>query len=368
MTRLRAAVNSPAMRRPEASPEADRLVDAAADLFEAEEFDAALARADAALALAPRSVPARQLRAAALAELGRVDEAREEYERALAMGRDDVELHHGAADFYLNVLQDGEGDRELLDRGLELARRGCRLARKEGDRELEGSFAVLEAAGLNGLGDAVAALARLDAAAERLPGNVDALLERAFALYELCRFDEAHTALRAAERADPEEPWTQHHLGLVAERRGDLAEARRRFERARALAPDEFPKPIALTHDAFDAAVEAALVAMPESVRRYLSNVAITVEELPSDDDLLASDPPLSPSILGLFRGAPWGQKVSMDPWSHFPSSIVLYQKNLERFARSRKELVEQIGITLIHEVGHFLGLDEDELWERGLE
>jgi predicted Zn-dependent protease with MMP-like domain len=57
-----------------------------------------------------------------------------------------------------------------------------------------------------------------------------------------------------------------------------------------------------------------------------------------------------------------------MDPWSHFPSSIVLYQKNLERFARSRKELVEQIGITLIHEVGHFLGLDEDELWERGLE
>jgi predicted Zn-dependent protease with MMP-like domain len=57
-----------------------------------------------------------------------------------------------------------------------------------------------------------------------------------------------------------------------------------------------------------------------------------------------------------------------MDPWSHFPSSIVLYQRNLERFARDRKELIEQIGITLIHEVGHFLGLDEEQLWERGLE
>ena len=56
-----------------------------------------------------------------------------------------------------------------------------------------------------------------------------------------------------------------------------------------------------------------------------------------------------------------------MDPWSHFPSSIVLYQGNLQRFAADREDLVEQIGITLVHEVGHFLGLDEEELWERGL-
>ena len=91
------------------------------------------------------------------------------------------------------------------------------------------------------------------------------------------------------------------------------------------------------------------------------------MEDLPADDDLRGSDPPLSPGILGIFRGAPWGQKGSMDPWSHFPSSIVLYQKNLERFAADRDELVEEIGVTLVHEVGHFLGLDEEELWERGL-
>jgi predicted Zn-dependent protease with MMP-like domain/Flp pilus assembly protein TadD len=364
------------VRRPEpdGSPEADRLADAAEALFDAEEFDAALARADEALALAPRSVAAHHLRAAALAELGRADDAREAYERALELGRDDLDLLHGAADFYVNVLQDDEGDREWLERGHALARRGFKLARRERDRELEGAFALLEAAALNGLGEAGAALARLEVAAERLPDArgpgpaVAVQLERGFALYELCRFDAAQAALLAAERGDPEDPWTQHHLGLVAERRGDEEEARRRFARARALAPDAFPKTIALGHDAFDAAVEAALAELPESVRRYLANVAITVEDLPSDDDLLASDPPLSPSILGLFRGAPYGQKVSMDPWSHFPSSIVLYQKNLERFARSRKDLVEQIGITLIHEVGHFLGLDEEELWERGLD
>jgi predicted Zn-dependent protease with MMP-like domain len=57
-----------------------------------------------------------------------------------------------------------------------------------------------------------------------------------------------------------------------------------------------------------------------------------------------------------------------MDPWSHFPSSIVLFQRNLERAARTRDELLEQIRITLVHEVGHYLGLSEDELYERGLE
>jgi predicted Zn-dependent protease with MMP-like domain len=91
------------------------------------------------------------------------------------------------------------------------------------------------------------------------------------------------------------------------------------------------------------------------------------VEDLPSEDDLLANDPPHPPSILGIFRGAPLGDKESMDPWSHFPSSIVLYQKNLARQARDREELVEEIRVTLLQEVGHFLGFDEDELAERGL-
>jgi predicted Zn-dependent protease with MMP-like domain len=200
------------------------------------------------------------------------------------------------------------------------------------------------------------------------PGDLDALLERGFVLYELCRFDDARAQLLEVIRRAPDEAWAHHTLGLVAERRGDAAEAEKRFARARKLAPDDFPRPVELGPDEFDAAVEDALRELPEPVRAYLANVAITVEDLPRDDDVLASEPPLSPSILGIFRGAPLGDKASMDPWSHFPSSIVLYQKNLERFARDRQELIEQIGITLIHEVGHFLGLDEEDLWERGLE
>ena len=94
----------------------------------------------------------------------------------------------------------------------------------------------------------------------------------------------------------------------------------------------------------------------------------MSVEEIPSDEDLTASKPPLSPSILGVFRGTPVGERSISSAVDHFPAAIVLYQRNLERFARTRDELIEQIGITLMHEVGHLIGLDEHDLWERGLE
>ncbi len=356
------------MRRPGDDPEVVRLLDAAAERFEAGRFEEALACAEEAAAKAPRSVAALHYRAAALAELGRTEEARVAYERALAEGKDDVEVLLGAADLYVNRLQEDEPDRDLVERGFELARRGGRLARRAGDGPLAAELAWLEGAALNQLGRSQEALSRLAEAEEELPESVDVLLEKGIALFELCRFEEAREVLLRAERLDADEPWIQHHLGLVAEQRGDEDEARRRFARARRLAPDEFPKPISLSPEAFDRAVEDALARLPEQVRRYLSNVAITVEDLPSRDELLACDPPLSPAILGVFRGPPYGRNDAVDPWTHLPSSIALFQRNLERLARSRADLIEQIGITLVHEVGHFLGLDEDELYLRGLD
>lgn len=348
--------------------ETDRLVDEAADAFEQGDVERALARAEEALRREPGSLAAGHYRAAALAELGRIGEASEAYQRALQAGPDDLDLLVGAADFFVNRAQGREPDRELLERGLALARRGLSRARKARAPEVAAELALVEGMALSQLGDARGALARFEAALREFPDDLDAMLERGFALFELLRLDEARQQLEAVLQEAPDDAWAWHALGLVAERRGDRREAERRFSRARKLAPEDFPRPVELSPAAFDAVVEQALASLPEPIRRYLSNVAIAVEDVPADDDLQASDPPLSPSILGIFRGAPLSQKASMDPWSHFPSSIVLYQRNLERFARDRKELVEQIGITLIHEVGHFLGLDEEQLWERGLE
>jgi predicted Zn-dependent protease with MMP-like domain len=254
------------------------------------------------------------------------------------------------------------------ERAAELARRGARRARKAGNTELQADLLWLEGSALAQLGEAAEALRRLDEALTLLPDQLDAQLERAGALFELCRFDEARRQAEAIAAAAPEEAWAHHLLGLLAERRGEAREAARRLARATALDPDAFPAAVRVGRAEFEALAEAALEAIPERVRRYLANVPITVEDLPEEEDLRAADPPLSPASLGLFRGAPYGQKSSSDPWSHFPSAIVLYQRNLERAVGSREELAEEIAVTLVHEVGHFLGLDEEELAARGLE
>jgi len=261
------------------------------------------------------------------------------------------------------ALQDGDPERAYA-----LAREGAKQARREGDDLLAADLRWLEGAALLEMEDGVAALAALDEALRLAPDHLDALLERAAALFELCRFDAALASAQAIAEDAPGEARAHQLLGLLAERRGDAREAERCFARARKLDPEAYPKTPSLSRREFDATVERALEAIPESVRRYLSNVPITVEDFPADHDLLDADPPLPPTILGLFRGAPYGQKLSSDPWSHLPSSIVLYQHNLERASRDRDELEEEIATTLVHEVGHFLGLDEDELWARGLD
>jgi predicted Zn-dependent protease with MMP-like domain len=260
------------------------------------------------------------------------------------------------------ALDEGE-----LERAVELARKGRKAARKEGLPALEADLLWLEGSAHTELADPATALARLDEALALDPDHLDAMLERGFALFELLRFEEARRQLEAALERSPDEPWAHHQLGLLAERRGDRAEADRRFKRARRLDPGAFPAPVTVTRAEFERLAEEALEDVPEVVRRYLANVPITVEDLPADHDLAGSDPPLSPTILGLFRGAPYGLKGSADPWSHLPSAIVHYQRNLERAVATPEELEEQIAVTLVHEVGHFLGLSEEELHARGL-
>jgi len=91
------------------------------------------------------------------------------------------------------------------------------------------------------------------------------------------------------------------------------------------------------------------------------------VEDLPRDEDL-TGDPPLSPLSLGMFRGHGIRDRSLMDPWTELPGSILLYKRDLERDAATRAELVEQIEQTIVHEVGHFVGWDDEDLHERGLD
>ncbi|MBN1205657.1 MAG: metallopeptidase family protein [Myxococcaceae bacterium] len=336
-----------------------------ASAFESEDFERALAQAEALLKEAPGLPEALHYRAAALVELGQLEEAAHAYHQALKVSPDGLEILLTAADFL--ICRMGE-DREAVEDGLALCARGLKGAGRADDVELVYEFLLLEGMGLNQLGECERALASLEAALTHMPRSVDALVERGIALFELCRFPEAQAGFERVLKDAPDEAWAHHYLGLLAERRGDMREARKRFGKAQALMPEEFPPPVALSEEEFDRALEAAVKALPEHVKGYLDNVTISVEAIPSDEDLTGQSPPLSPCILGVFRGTPVGERSVTNTYDHFPAAIVLYQRNLERFAKTREELIEQIGITVMHEVGHLVGLDEDDLWERGLD
>ena len=104
----------------------------------------------------------------------------------------------------------------------------------------------------------------------------------------------------------------------------------------------------------FEALVEQALIDLPEAFRERLANVAIIVEDLPpagmENQGLL----------LGLFHGVPRTEKSVF--YSTPPDHIYLYQRNIEAISGSEADVRRQIRATLLHEVGHYFGLNEDEL------
>ncbi|MGD0126022.1 MAG: metallopeptidase family protein [Terriglobia bacterium] len=104
----------------------------------------------------------------------------------------------------------------------------------------------------------------------------------------------------------------------------------------------------------FEELVEQALDDLPEAFREKLTNVAIMVEDLPPEE------PRRGGLLLGLFHGIPRTEKSIF--FSSPPDRIFLYQRNIEAVCRSEAEVRRQIRATLLHEVGHYFGLSEDEL------
>jgi tetratricopeptide (TPR) repeat protein len=343
-------------------------LEAAREYFDQGHFEQALSCAAQAAALMPSDVLAHVERANALAALDRTDEARLAFARALAIDPDSLDALYGAAHLYVVQLP---STRELDELGSLYADRGFELAQTQHDAELSLSFARLAAMAYNDVGQAKEALERADWVLERKKGDADALYERASALFELCRFDEARPAFEALLK-DPERAAFAHrHLGLVLERQGKQVEADRHFEAASKLDPKGLPPSVLLSPDEFRAELAKAVQALPADMRQDLAGVPVQPEDLPALEDLVANDPPLSPQILGLFRGPPLGEacEPGLDGAVEDPCrSVVLYRRNLARAVKTRDELLEQIRVTLLHEVGHLRGEDDGELAARGLE
>ena len=116
-----------------------------------------------------------------------------------------------------------------------------------------------------------------------------------------------------------------------------------------------------MKQDAFEAAVGEALDSLPREFRRRIENVAVLVEDLPPES--LAA-PPGHPRriLLGLFHGVPLTQKSVFQGPVGSPDYVVLYKKNIESICSTEAEVREQIRRTVIHEMGHYFGMTEEQL------
>jgi predicted Zn-dependent protease with MMP-like domain len=114
-----------------------------------------------------------------------------------------------------------------------------------------------------------------------------------------------------------------------------------------------------MNRDHFVQVVEEALDSLPQEFRDRVRNVAVLVEDLP------AHQPPPQSSgrtlLLGIFHGVPMTRKSVFD-LATGPDQIVLYQKNIEAVCSTEAEVREQIRLTLMHELGHYFGMDENQL------
>ncbi len=116
----------------------------------------------------------------------------------------------------------------------------------------------------------------------------------------------------------------------------------------------------------FETLVDQALDSIPDWLLERLENVAIVVEDAPDPDDLAEMDIPPGSELYGLYVGIPLTQRNSAYSMV-LPDRIVIYRNALRRNFRDIDELREQVRQTVLHEVGHALGMDHEKLAELGL-
>jgi predicted Zn-dependent protease with MMP-like domain len=187
-------------------------------------------------------------------------------------------------------------------------------------------------------------------------------------MLELARFEEAEALFRRVLDMEEDKTPVQYGLAQTLEHLGQYAEAEKQYEAAYRGDPESYPLPTRMRRNAFAKVVREAMEALPEELRVHLDDVPVVVQDLPEKDVLTDEEGlEISPTVQGLFIG----QTLRDRSVFHSPGvapTIFIYQRNLERMCYTREELVHEISVTLYHELGHYIGLEEDELEARGLE
>jgi predicted Zn-dependent protease with MMP-like domain len=118
-----------------------------------------------------------------------------------------------------------------------------------------------------------------------------------------------------------------------------------------------------MTRQRFEALVSDAIRTLPRRFRDQMNNIAIIVEDEPSDELLAEMEIEPPDTLFGLYQGTPLPER-RWDFGNVLPDRILIFQGPIEGVCESEDEVISEVGETLIHEIGHYFGLSEDEIAE----
>lgn len=119
---------------------------------------------------------------------------------------------------------------------------------------------------------------------------------------------------------------------------------------------------LSISEAAFEALVRRALDDLPEPYARLLENVAVVVEDHAAPEvleDLEIND---ENDLLGLYHGLSHDKESFFHAGGHLPARISIYRRPILRLCRTRDEVIQEVRDTVVHEIGHHFGLDDEEM------
>jgi predicted Zn-dependent protease with MMP-like domain len=114
--------------------------------------------------------------------------------------------------------------------------------------------------------------------------------------------------------------------------------------------------------DEFDAWIQEALAGLPTRFARLAEDVSIVTEEEPSAEILKDLELESEDDLLGLYQGVPIDEKSFFQPAGELPARIAIYRGPILRLCRTKAEVIQEVRDTVVHELGHHVGLDDDEM------
>ncbi len=123
--------------------------------------------------------------------------------------------------------------------------------------------------------------------------------------------------------------------------------------------------PCEVSKERFAELVERALADVPPAFASYLEEVTIEIRDRPTRKQLKSVGLNDDQLLLGLYHGRPRDQRSVLDS-GIMPDVIYIFQEDVEDASNDEEDLVEQVRITVLHEIGHHFGMDEDDLDEVG--